>query len=283
VRSRAVLPDARILLDLPGNKIRIANLCNPIRFEVGDVFEMSSEQLSYPDFFSHLHVGDKITANDAIYVFEVISLRKSSARFRSLSTGLLTNGKGLHIAGIHGGMPFLFESDLAFMKVATELKIDYLGLSFIRNVDDVQQAKAVLQKLDNKYIQIISKIETSSAVANLTDIFDEADIILIDRGDLSCDVGMLEMPRHQDYIIKMARRAGKSIFLATQFLKNMVQFPLPSIAEEVDLYNTLKTGIQGIQLSEETAIGNYPVQCVSHVFDMYQYLVKSDQLDLLIV
>ncbi len=106
-------------------------------------------------------------------------------------------------------------------------------------------------------------------VDNLDNIFNEVDIVNIDRGDLSTDIGLIKLGLVQHGIIENALRSSKKIFLATQFLKNMEKSPVPSIAEVIDLYKTIKQGVYGIQLSEETAIGKYAVECVKLVFDMY--------------
>ena len=103
---------------------------------------------------------------------------------------------------------------------------------------------------------------------NLDKIFEEVTSVNIDRGDLAADIGILNLPRAQERIVESAQRAGKNIFLATQFLKNMEQKPVPLISEVVDLHRTINTGISGIQLSEETAIGKYPAECVELVFNI---------------
>jgi pyruvate kinase len=110
-------------------------------------------------------------------------------------------------------------------------------------------------------------VETLSAVENVDKILDEVEYILIDRGDLSTDVGLLEVPKYQKYIIEKALFSNRRVFLATQFLKSMEYNPIPTFPEVIDLYNTLKTGIYGVQLSEETAVGKYPKECVEVIRD----------------
>jgi len=109
----------------------------------------------------------------------------------------------------------------------------------------------------------------------------KADNILIDRGDLSAEVGLQNLPMYQEAVITNARKLNRRVFLATQFLNNMLTHPIPLIAEAVDLYKTLKSDIQGIQLSEETAVGEYPVECVKYVFEAHARihgpLIKKEQ------
>jgi pyruvate kinase len=134
-----------------------------------------------------------------------------------------------------------------------------VGLSFVRNQNDINEAK----KLIANGINIISKVETAEAVRNLNNILACVDYILIDRGDLSSDISIVNIPYYQNYIIEKALYFEKRVFLATQILKNMETKPIPTIAEIDDLYNISKKGIYGIQLSEETAIGEYVEECIS--------------------
>ena len=120
----------------------------------------------------------------------------------------------------------------------------------------------------NKNSTIISKVETVSAVDNLIDILKEVEYILIDRGDLSAEIGLAKVPSCQQYIIDKALFYNKKVFLATQFLKSMEHNPLPTIAETIDLYNSLKSGVYGIQMSEETAVGKYPKECLEVISSM---------------
>lgn len=274
---RKVLPDSKLMLDLPGNKIRTANLTMPIHFSKGQAFSLLPHQLNFEDFHKFLKIGDRIFANDAVYTFDVISLKKDVIEVKACCDGILKNNKGLHVTGIHDGIPFLFEQDRVLIAAAVESGIDFLGVSFVRDGNDLKEVKKVLETMKSTRASLISKVETLPAANNLESIFAEVDNILIDRGDLSGDVGMLNMPEYQEKIIRLARKAGKKTYLATQFLKNMELYPIPSIAEEIDLYKTILSGVEGIQLSEETAVGKYPVECVEHVFEMHQKVQASRQ------
>ncbi len=263
---RSQVSNAAILMDLPGNKVRTSN------FEYGYIdikenkeFDIAFNQTNYKDFYKHLNVGDEIWANDSIFRFNVININKEESKitFLSHSTGRLLNNKGMHVRGIHQDIPFLFEKDLELIKLANKHKLDYVGLSFVRNADDILEAKELINES-----KIISKVETLSAVENLNDILEIVDYILIDRGDLSTEIGLEKVPSYQKYIIEKALFYNKKVFLATQFLKTMEFNMLPTIAETIDLYNTLKSGIYGIQMSEETAVGKYPKECLETISTM---------------
>lgn len=264
---RSILPNAKIMIDLPGNKIRTANLSEPIRLIKGECFILCDYQINYPYFYVHLNKGDIVFANDSIYSFEVVESSKSSIKLLSHSDGLLLSNKGLHVRGIHKNIPFLFERDHRLISMVCSSRVEYLALSFVRTAEDIREAKNKLKKLDT---HIIAKIETLSAVKNLNNIFQEVESILIDRGDLSTEIGILKLAMVQERIIEAAKRAKINIYLATQFLKNMETKPVPLISEIVDLCKTVKSGINGIQLSEETAVGRYPVECVKLVFDAFK-------------
>jgi len=259
------IPNAKILMDLPGNKVRTANFeYGFIEIEEGKKFDIYFNQFNYQDFFKHLKVGNIVLANDSIFRFEIkhIDYEMAKVTFLSYSTGKLQNNKGFHIRGVSSNLPFLFEKDKGLIELANKYNLEYVGLSFVRNEKDIKEAKKFIQSSE-----IIAKVETLSAVENVDKILDEVEYILIDRGDLSTDVGILEVPKYQKYIIEKALFSNRRVFLATQFLKSMEYNPIPTFPEVIDLYNTLKTGIYGIQLSEETAVGKYPKECVDVVFD----------------
>lgn len=254
---RKQIKDAEILIDLPGNKIRTSNIKTPIKLEYNKKFILKQNQTNFSDFYKYVKRGDTVYANDSIYTFKVENVSKDKIEFVSLSNGKLIENKGVHVRGVSSKLPFLFKKDLDIINLANEYKINFIGLSFVRNVNDIKEAKKLI-----KVNKIISKIETAEAVENLSPILDLTEYILIDRGDLSTDVGLIKVPYYQRHIIEKALSRNKKIFLATQFLKHMEENPIPTIAEVVDLTHTFKQGIHGIQLSEEIAIGKYPLECL---------------------
>ena len=264
---KKVLPDALIMLDLPGNKIRTGVLSEPIRLIKNDSFILHDYQVNYPEFSLFLKKGDIIRANDSIFTMEVIEVNKNSVRLMSHSDGLLHSNKGLHVRGIHKDIPFLFEKDYSLIEIANNSHIEYLSLSFVRTKDDICEAKKALK---NNNTHLIAKIETQAAVNNLHDIFQEVESILVDRGDLSTEIDIIKLASVQEEIVSRALKAEKNIYLATQFLKNMEKNSVPLISEIIDLCRTVKSGISGIQLSDETAIGRYPLESIELVFSAFK-------------
>lgn len=255
---RSVIPEADILMDLPGCKVRCTGLKKSIDLDFDKEFKILSEELNYSDFYRHIKIGDEVLADDSTLNFVITAFDNKGVTFKSHSVGTLLKGKGLHVKGISDSLPFLFEKDKDLIDIANRHDIAFVGLSFVRDETDIFEAK----KLIKEGIGIITKVETKKATQNLNGILENTEFILIDRGDLSTEVGLIKLPFYQKFIIEKAHFNNRKVFLATQFLKNMQEKPVPTIAEVIDMYNTMKTGIYGIQLSEETAIGKYPAKCL---------------------
>jgi|GEM_PF-341827 len=252
----------RVLVDLPGNKIRTSDLSQPIVLTAGGTFELRPEDLNYPQFLRHLAKGDVLLANDSQFRFVVVSASAKSAVLRSDTDGQLISNKGVHLTGKHPAMPFLFARDRELIRESVKHGVDVLGLSFVRDAADVREAKAAVQ---GTRLDLIVKVETSPALANLDAILAEADEFLVDRGDLSCDVGIENVDRLQKLILKRAHAAGKRVYFATQFLHSMVRNNVPLIAEACGLSDAVAAGVDGVQMSEETAIGAHPLAVLETV------------------
>ncbi len=271
---RRQIPDADILLDLPGNKVRTGNLPDGgIRVERGKEFAIPSGCFNYAEFYRHLKPGMTAWANDSIFEFEVVSADEKEIRFLSKSEGVLTDNKGIHVRGIHDKIPYLFEKDRQLIDLANKWSLEFVGLSFVRTPENVKEAKSLL----SKRTEIITKIETLDAVENINGILPVTGCILVDRGDLSADVGVEKIPRYQKFIIDKALFFDVKVFLATQVLKSMEAKPVPTIGEVEALYEIYKSGVYGVQMSEETAVGKFVTNCVRMLHDMEEE-VKSEMI-----
>lgn len=268
---RSQIPAAAILMDLPGNKVRTANIEVGIQLEKGKTFSLRTNQFNYPDFYRHLQPGMTAWANDSVFEFEVVSADSEKIVFLSKSDGVLIKGKGVHVRGIHKDIPFLFEKDRQLINLANQYKLDFVGLSFVRSPENVQEAKALI----GEGTQVISKIETIDAVVRINEILPLVKYILVDRGDLSTDIGIEKIPRFQKYIIDKALYFDVKVFLATQVLKNMETKPIPTIGEIEALYEIMKSGVYGVQMSEETAVGRYVPECVRLLEQMNQEIMAE--------
>lgn len=271
---RRQIPDADILMDLPGNKVRTRNLPNGgIKVEKGKEFAIPSDCFNYVEFYKHIKPGMTAWANDSIFEFEVVSSNEKEIIFLSKSDGILINNKGVHIRCIHEQIPFLFEKDKQLIELANKWSLEFVGLSFVRNPENVKEAKSLLSKRSD----VITKIETLDAVENINDILPLTNYILVDRGDLSTDIGVEKIPRYQKFIIDKALFFDVKVFLATQVLKNMETKPIPTIGEIEALYEIYKSGVYGVQMSEETAVGKYVKNCVDTLLKMEEE-IKSESI-----
>lgn len=262
---RRQIPDADILMDLPGNKIRTKNLPDGgIKLQKGKPFSIPSDCFNYADFYCHLAPGMTAWANDSVFEFEVLSADEKEIVFLSKSEGVLIDNKGIHIRGIHEHIPFLFEKDRQLIELANKWALEFVGLSFVRTPDNVKEARELI----SKKTEIITKIETLDAVENINDILALTRYILVDRGDLSTDIGVDKIPRYQKFIIEKALFYDVKAFLATQVLKSMETRPIPNIGEIEALYDIYKSGAYGVQMSEETAVGQYVSNCVDVLCNM---------------
>ncbi|MBD5538112.1 MAG: hypothetical protein HDQ99_21215 [Lachnospiraceae bacterium] len=269
---RSQVPDAAILMDLPGNKVRTKDVPdNGIELVKGEKFTIPNRCFNYPEFYHHLKPGMTAWANDSVFEFEVLHIDDEKITFLSKSDGVLINGKGVHVRGMHKDIPFLFEKDKQLIQVANKYHLEYVGLSFVRSAENVKEAKSLLA--DN--IKIISKIETLDAVNDINHILPLVEYILVDRGDLSTDIGILNIPRYQKYIIEKAQYFDVRVFLATQVLKNMELKPIPTIGEIEALYEIYKSGVYGVQMSEETAVGKYVKETVAVLNDMFSAIKEE--------
>lgn len=263
---RAQVSSAAILMDLPGNKVRTKDVPNNgIELIKGEKFTIPNKCFNYPDFYRHLKPGMTAWANDSVFEFEVIAVDDEKITFLSKSDGVLINGKGVHVRGMHKDIPFLFEKDKQLIQVANKYHLEYVGLSFVRNADNIKEAKSLLAES----IKVISKIETMDAVNDIKNILPLVEYVLVDRGDLSTDIGIINIPRYQKYIIEKAQYYDVKVFLATQVLKNMESKPLPTIGEIEALYEIYKSGVYGVQMSEETAVGKYVKETISVLNNMF--------------
>ncbi len=250
----------KILMDLPGNKIRTANITQPIPLEIGKEFTLYAEQINYPSFLKTLVPGDILLANDSLLKFKVISVGTDSVRLYSYNDGNLLNNKGIHLHGRYPKLPILFDKDKQLIEAAKKFKVDLLGVSFVRFASEVEEVKSIAGDC-----KLIVKLETNEAIENIDTILKTNDAFLIDRGDLSCDVGIENIFSAQKFIHRKCKENGKRIFFATQFFFSMVQNPTPLISESHGISDVLSWGADGIQLSEETAIGKYPLEILQFI------------------
>jgi pyruvate kinase len=264
---------ARVMVDLPTNKVRVANLGEPIVFGPGERFVIHAFQLNYPPLCGLVRPGDEVVVNNGMNRLEVTRADEAGIEFRADADGQLGNNRGLIFAReLHtADFPYFFQRDLELIEVINQLAIDYVGLSYVRHPSDKEEAK---RRIEN-WSSLIYKIETRVAWENLEQLIGPGEKISIDRGDLAGEIGLLNIPHAQDRIIRFAHRNRAEVYVATQFLATMEHSPIPMVSEVTGLYEMIKLGVSGIQLSEETAVGKYPVEAVRWIRDV-ERLVEAE-------
>ena len=187
-----------------------------------------------------------------------------------ISEGHLEKNKGVHINNGSITLPILTNKDLEAIKIAKKMKINNFALSFTNSPKDIFFFNKILSK-ERKII----KIETKKAVKNIEKILKHCDEILIDRGDLSKEINIIEVPKAQRKIQKIANKKDKKVYIATNLLESMVSKPYPTRAEINDIYNCLELGADGLVLAAETAVGKWPLECIKIMSDVIKSYSKA--------
>ncbi len=258
-----------IILDLQGPKLRVGILDHPITLVDNTIYsfafgEQSALQEVIPidaDIFNDLTIGEKILINDGRLELEITETSSTQFKAKVIVGGELTSRKGINVPSATLSIPCLTEKDIEFMKFGIEQNVDYIALSFVRNKEDIRKAKQILES-HNATIPLIAKIEKPQAVDNIDQILQEADGIMVARGDLGVEMGPENVPLTQKMLINKANLANKPVIVATQMLESMVYDPIPTRAEANDVANAILDGTDAIMLSDETTIGKFPLRAV---------------------
>lgn len=259
-----------VLLDLQGPKIRIGELTEPIKVTAGEILKFKHQTeykdgiipVDYKGIANDVITGEKILIDDGKIQLVVEKTEKNVVFAKVLTTGEIKPRKGLNIPGGTGSIEILTERDLMFVDFAMKNDIDFLGLSFVRNKEDILKLRKILNK-NNSDLKIISKIEKPQALENIDEIIEHSDGIMVARGDLGIEIQTERVPIAQKTIIHKANIARKPVIVATQMLESMIDNPLPTRAETSDVANAILDGADAVMLSGETATGKYPVEAVS--------------------
>ncbi|CAD5105982.1 pyruvate kinase [Zestomonas carbonaria] len=265
-----------LLGDLQGPKIRIAKFANKrIELAVGDRFRFSTSHprdagtqevvgIDYPDLVKDCGVGDELLLDDGRVVMRVEEVAADELRCVVLIGGPLSDHKGINRRG--GGLtaPALTEKDKADIKLAAEMELDYLAVSFPRDASDMEYARKLRDEAGGS-AWLVAKIERAEAVADdeaLDGLIRASDAVMVARGDLGVEIGDAELVGIQKKIILHARRYNKAVITATQMMESMIHSPMPTRAEVSDVANAVLDYTDAVMLSAESAAGEYPVEAV---------------------
>ena len=258
-----------LIADLQGPKLRIGELARPVELEVGDTVVVADEGSARVDDLpvapavlgSVLARDQDVLVDDGHVRLRVERVDGNRALCRVITGGIVEQHKGVNVPGVPLPVPSLTDKDLQDLEFALGLGVDYVAQSFVRSRADVAALRAKLETAGSQ-AWVIAKIELQEAVAAIDEILDEADAVMIARGDLGVEVGAADVPLLQKRIILAALERGKPAITATQMLESMVHRPEPTRAEASDVANAILDGTSAVMLSAETAIGEYPVEAV---------------------
>jgi pyruvate kinase len=261
-----------ILGDLQGPKLRVGEIENgAIDIEPGDHLVFTNDKVlgnkeriyvSYPDLHDDVKVGDTILINDGKLEVKVKKLLKNNdVQVEVVMGGVLSSKKGINLPDTKISLPALTEKDLEDLEFIIEQKLDWVALSFVRSVRDIEILREKLEKKKSK-TKIIAKIEKPEALENLRDIIVESDAIMIARGDLGVELPVEKIPLLQKQIIRKCLHRAKPVIVATQMMESMIEFNKPNRSEITDVANAVLEGADAVMLSGETATGDHPTLVV---------------------
>ena len=278
-----------VLQDLQGPKIRIGELGLPsIELKPGALFTITTRPVPgsvdivatpFAGFPTDVRPGDPILLDDGKIRLRVLRVNTTDVTSEVLVGGVLTSHKGINLPGVAISTPSLTEKDLRDLEFGLEHDIDYVALSFVRTVDDIRALRAAIAQRSHSggSLPVIAKIEKPQAVANIDALIEEADGIMIARGDLGVELPPEDVPVVQKMIIKKCNRAGKPVIIATQMLESMISSVTPTRAEASDVANAVVDGGDALMLSGETSVGAYPVEAVE-IMERIIRKVESEHL-----
>ena len=261
-----------ILADLQGPKLRIGDVENgSFSVKKGDEILIgiedllgNKEQLSitHLDFPKDVEEGEVILIDDGKLQLEILKTDKDkwvTAKF--LNDGIVSSKKGVNLPDTKVSIPSLTEKDLKDLQFALDLDFDWIGLSFVRDPEDVIQLKNIITA-KNKHARVVAKIEKPEAIKHIKEIIRYSDAIMIARGDLGVEIPMQDVPLVQKRIIRLCKKMAKPTIVATQMMESMIESPTPTRAEVNDVANAVLDNTDAVMLSAETSVGKYPVETI---------------------
>ncbi|MDP4000060.1 MAG: pyruvate kinase [bacterium] len=269
-----------ILQDLQGPKLRVGEIERGTEYKDGDLVMVTPDPVAgtdklipvtYKDLAKDLKKGDTILLADGAVELEVLSTGKKDVKTKVKAGGTVGPHQGFNVPKRSLSVPAMTDKDKDDLAWGLAHEIDWVAVSFVTSAEDIKRVRRLIEKAAvDKHPKIVAKIEKHEAIANLKEIIDAADAVMVARGDLGVEIDPAEVPFAQKEIIHYANAAAKPVITATQMLGSMTASPRPTRAEVSDVANAVLDGSDAVMLSEETAVGKYPVETVrtmAHVID----------------
>jgi len=268
-----------IMMDIKGPEIRTGDVDSPIELKVGETFdftvkpgsghanshengeEIRSVNVNYQDLVNDINVGDIVLVDSGLMRFEVLAKDNNHIRCKVLTPGALSSRRHINLPGVKVNLPSFTEKDRLDTLMGIEEGIDFVALSFVREAKDITQLREFLSVNKSK-AKIIAKIEDQTAIANLEEIIQATDSLMVARGDLGIECPLEDLPVIQRRAVQSCFNHGKPVIIATHTLESMISSPVPTRAEITDVANAVYEKADCVMLSGETTVGKYPLECV---------------------
>ncbi len=260
-----------IIQDLGGPKIRIGEFENGfINLKKGHKFILTTDpvignenivHINYPLLPKEIKVGGYVLLHDGKKKLQVTEIEGNNVITKVIIGGEIKSKRGVNLPGAYLSISSITEKDKKDLEFGLKNKVDYFALSFIRRPSDILELREILKR-NNSNAGIIAKIETPEALENIDEIIRLSDGVMIARGDLGIEIPAEDVPMVQKMLIQKCNNIGKLVITATQMLESMIKSPVPTRAEVSDIANAIIDGTDAIMLSEETTLGDYPVESV---------------------
>ena len=266
--------EVAVLGDLGGPKIRIERFAGgKVELRAGDSFTLdcradappgdaSRVGVSYLGLPADVAAGDILLLDDGLMSLEVTLVEPPLVHTRVINDGVLSDRKGLNRLGGGLSIDALTEKDQQDIVLAAELGMDFVAVSFCRSAADMERTRKLLHQAGGDAF-LVAKIERAEAIENLTEIIDASDAVMVARGDLGVEIGDAELPGLQKKIIRETLERSRAVITATQMMQSMVESPIPTRAEVLDVANAVIDGTDAVMLSQETASGRHPDTAVA--------------------
>lgn len=260
-----------VIADLQGPKVRLGKFSKgPFEISKSEKFIITTQDVdgsqerastTYKGLPGDCRVGDLIHIDDGKVTVEVVEVTGTEVVTKVIHAGSVSSNKGLNLPGVAVSVPALSEKDITDLKWAIKAQVDFIALSFVRTAADLKDVHKIMDELGVR-IPVIAKIEKPQAVANLQEIVDAFDGIMVARGDLGVELPIEDVPMVQKRCITLARESAKPVIVATQMLDSMIANSQPTRAEATDCANAVLDGADALMLSGETSIGSFPIESV---------------------
>ncbi|MCY3023895.1 MAG: pyruvate kinase [Planctomycetota bacterium] len=270
--SREMRKPLAVLQDLCGPKLRVGRMAGDgIMLTAGAQTTITTDDIegtpqrfstSYAGLPGDVTKGDKVLLDDGKLALRVDGAQGWDVHCTVVSGGLLKSKKGMNLPGVKLSTPSVTEKDMSDLRAGVEAGVDYVGLSFVREPEDILRVKQLVKKVGAD-VRIIAKIEKPEAVARIDEIIDAADGIMVARGDLGVETPPEQIPCLQKRIISQCNQLDRPVIVATQMLESMMTNLTPNRAEVSDIANAILDGTDAVMLSGETATGQYPAEAVA--------------------